>query len=141
MKTKLFMIISVLLAITFFTPITFAQDESPWAESNEIHTLTIPGAQGDANKHTSSVHSVVFSPDGKTIASGSEDKTVRLWSLTPPPQLREDINKDGKVNVLDLVLVGSNFGASGENVADVNGDSVVNVLDLVLVGQAIGKTP
>jgi WD40 repeat protein len=32
-------------------------------------------------KHGSGVYSVSFSPDGKTIASGSGDKTIKLWNL------------------------------------------------------------
>ncbi|MDQ2882329.1 MAG: TIR domain-containing protein, partial [Actinomycetota bacterium] len=34
--------------------------------------------------HTSSVGSVVFSPDGHTLASGSADDTVRLWNVADP---------------------------------------------------------
>ena len=32
--------------------------------------------------HTSNVYSVVFSPDGSTIATGSNDLTVQLWDST-----------------------------------------------------------
>ena len=45
-----------------------------------------------------------------------------------------DVNNDGSVNVLDLILITSNLDTKGTNLAaDVNRDGVVSILDLVLV--------
>jgi len=49
-----------------------------------------------------------------------------------------DINRDGVVDIQDLVVIASHFGESGEQVADVNGDHIVNILDLVLVAGTLG---
>ena len=47
-----------------------------------------------------------------------------------------DVNGDSVVNILDLVLIASNFGKTGQNAADVNVDGIVNIQDLVLVAGA-----
>ena len=51
-----------------------------------------------------------------------------------------DVNRDGQVSILDLVLVARNFGktASANSEVDLNGDGVINVLDLILVSQKMG---
>ncbi|MFM7578109.1 MAG: hypothetical protein ACKO5Q_14365, partial [Microcystaceae cyanobacterium] len=38
--------------------------------------------------HNHSVYSVSFSPDGKTLASGSYDKTIKLWNLETGQEIR-----------------------------------------------------
>jgi WD40 repeat protein len=32
--------------------------------------------------HTGPVYSVAFAPNGKTLASGSTDMTIKLWDVT-----------------------------------------------------------
>ena len=51
-----------------------------------------------------------------------------------------DVNGDGVVNVLDLVLVAQHLGetAPSNSKVDVNGDGIVNILDLILIAQHLG---
>ncbi len=58
------------------------------------------------------------------------DGEIYLKVETPPTA---DVNADGVVNILDLVIVANAFG---EATPDLNGDGTVNVLDLVLVANA-----
>ena len=44
-----------------------------------------------------------------------------------------DVNEDGTVNILDLVVIANAFG---KQQPDLNGDGVVNILDLVIIANA-----
>jgi hypothetical protein len=53
-----------------------------------------------------------------------------------------DVSKDGCVNVLDIILVGQQFGETGAPRwvrEDVNCDAVISVLDIILIGQHFGE--
>ena len=69
-------------------------------------------------------------------------ETVRSASIIISSGAKStDINGDGVVNILDLVIVANNLGMQVEEGttanADVNGDRVVNILDLVAVAADI----
>ena len=38
--------------------------------------------------HSSDVNSVTFSPDGQMVATGSDDRTIKLWNLTTKQEIR-----------------------------------------------------
>ena len=74
-----------------------------------------------------------------------ETGQMLIWdgrSLLPPePAVSYDINLDGAVNILDLVLAASQFGQTGANLTgDVNRDGRVNVSDLGYIGSHLGET-
>ena len=58
------------------------------------------------------------------------DGEIYLKAEAPPTA---DVNADGVVNILDLVMVANAFG---ETDPDLNGDGTVDVLDLVMVANA-----
>ena len=55
--------------------------------------------------------------------------TFHAISDTESPPITADVNNDGSVNILDLVVIASDLGNAGTNLAaDVSGDGVVNIL-------------
>ncbi len=68
-------------------------------------------------------------------AAGIRGKAIfNAISDTEAPPITADVNNDGNVNVLDLVVIASELGNAGTNLAvDVNRDGAVNVLDLIMV--------
>ena len=67
-------------------------------------------------------------------ATGVQGKAIfHAISDTESPPISADVNGDGSVNVLDLIVITANLDNRGSNLAaDVNRDGVVNILDLVL---------
>jgi len=74
-----------------------------------------------------------------SAGNSTAPQIIASTEITVPMSQREDVNKDGVVNILDLAFIGTNFGKTGRNSADVNGDGVVNIVDLALVAAAIGN--
>ena len=68
--------------------------------------------------HTASVRSVAFSPDGRTLASGSKDDTIRLWDMQTRTLRKTLIGHTGAVsNVV--------FSADGKTLASGSSDSTI----------------
>ncbi|MFC0543539.1 nSTAND1 domain-containing NTPase [Kutzneria chonburiensis] len=76
--------------------------------------------------HSKALLALAFSPDGRTLASGSADKTVRLWDVSQPRQARESQSLPGHTNAVSSVA----FGPDGQVLATASSDKTVRVEDL-----------
>ncbi|MDE0043309.1 MAG: dockerin type I domain-containing protein, partial [Candidatus Poribacteria bacterium] len=129
--------------------VAFGFDEGTFAAGTYENTVELwDTSTGDRlavlDGHRGSVNALAFNPINGMLASGSDDGTVLLWNITLDIEvavLKGDVNQDGVVNILDLVLVATRLGNTGPNIADANGDGNVNILDLVLVAGEMSSAP
>ena len=77
------------------------------------------------------------SSTGEVIPAGVRNLTIIVES-----QPTWDVNADGQVSVLDLILVAQRFGetAAANSEVDVNDDGIISILDLILVAQHMGES-
>ena len=53
-----------------------------------------------------------------------------------------DVNRDGQVSILDMVLIARHFGKTvpSDSAVDLNGDGLISILDLILIAQHLGES-
>ncbi len=73
--------------------------------------------------HDDSVVSMSFSPDGKTLASGSTDKTIKLWNLETGTEIRTLKGHDNFVNSVS-------FSPDGKTLASGSFDKTIKLWNL-----------
>jgi WD40 repeat protein len=74
------------------------------------------------SRHTDRSRERAFSPDGKTVASGSYDKTVRLWDAATGEERQKLKGHDGSVRAVA-------FSPDGKTAASGSGDWTVRLWD------------
>ena len=67
--------------------------------------------------------SVAFSPDGKTLASGSEDETIKLWDVATG---KEQATLKGHTHAVCSVA----FSPDGKTLASGSGDKTIKLWDV-----------
>ena len=77
------------------------------------------------------------SSTGKIIPAG-----VPKFVITVESQPTWDVNADGQISVLDLILVAQHLGsdASANSKVDINRDGTINIQDLIIVAQYLGES-
>ncbi len=102
------------------------------AATTAASTIATPTIRLTLTGHTGSVWSVVFSLDGKTLASGSHDKTIRLWDVASGQPKGSPLT--GHTDSVTSVV----FSPDGKTLASASDDRTIRLWD-VASGQPKGS--
>ena len=134
--------------------VAFSPDGEKLASGSADHTIkiwdlsndkclkswqTFERHEGRGEGHEDTVTSVAFSPDGKTLASGSEDRTVKIWSVKDGKCIETFEGDDDTVSSAKSHKRWVNFVAfspNGETIASTSIDETIKLWD-VKTGECI----
>ena len=91
---------------------------------NTLQTLLIEGREYNRLEgHDKDVTSVSFSPDSKTLASASFDKTIKLWNVETGEEIRT-------LKGHNILVSSVSFSPDGEKLVSGGGDSIIKLWDI-----------
>ncbi len=113
-----------------------------WIASGSSYWITVTGGSRSANSgeiklwdvetgreirtlqgHTDSIRSLAFSPDGRLIASGSNDKTIKLWDVETGREIRTLQGHTDSIRSLA-------FSPDGRLIASSSNDKTIKLWDI-----------
>src|SRR5262245_12334240 len=97
-------ILPVITTMAFFLP------GAAWAQATTNPKIRIEGPF-----NSGIVYAVAFSPDGKTLASGSGDKTIRLWDVGAGRLIRSMAGHGGTVRSIAFSPDGKLLASASED--------------------------
>ena len=114
-------------------------EDAPWYPAGSRLQVTVCPADGWRFNYwagtVENIDDAAGEPATVTMAGDTELTAMLTFST--------DVDGDGQVDVLDVLVVRANLGKSGSSCAppeaDVNGDDVVNILDMLGVRGNLGK--
>ena len=105
------------------------------ADAHDSFRVILSAVPAGSAQATGNVQvSVVESKSQPVAAAYGGGAAAAVVAPTP------DLNADGAIDILDLVIVASQFGSLAPNPAsaDVNGHGMVDISDIVLIGARLG---
>ena len=103
----------------------------------QVHNLYLYNpATGQLMETLDGMGKTAFHPNGQFMVGLSNNARVfQIYKLITSNPF--DANKDGKVDINDLIAVATDYGRTGDRSTDVNNDKRVDVKDLIAVAKAV----